>query len=311
MRILILAVLLTSSILYAKINTVVSILPQQTFVKAIGGDKVNITLMVQPGNSPHTYEPRPSQMKEISQADLYLSIGVEFEKVWLDKFKNQNQNMKIVNISKGIKRIAMKKHSHGHEENHEHEAHHDKEEHHEHEAHHDKEAHHEHEAHHENHSKDPHIWTSPKNVKVIAHNIYKSFIQLDYKNKDYYKTNLENFLEYVNNVDKKIKSILKQPNKKFMVFHPSWGYFSKDYKLVQIPIEIEGKNPKPKELIHIISEAREENISAIFISPEFSNLIAKQIANELKIPVIKISPLNKNWGENLENFANAIANNKG
>ena len=305
MRILILAVLLTSSILYAKINTVVSILPQQTFVKAIGGDKVNITLMVQPGNSPHTYEPRPSQMKEISQADLYLSIGVEFEKVWLDKFKNQNQNMKIVDISKGIKRIAMKKHSHGHEE------HHDKKEDHEHETHHDKEEHHEHEAHHENHSKDPHIWTSPKNVKVIAHNIYKSFIQLDYKNKDYYKTNLENFLEYVNNVDKKIKSILKQPNKKFMVFHPSWGYFSKDYKLVQIPIEIEGKNPKPKELIHIISEAREENISAIFISPEFSNLIAKQIANELKIPVIKISPLNKNWGENLENFANAIANNKG
>ena len=77
-------------------NTVVSILPQQTFVKAIGGDKVNVSLMVRPGNSPHTYEPKPSQMIEIAKADLYFAIDVEFEHVWLPKFKNLNPKTGII-----------------------------------------------------------------------------------------------------------------------------------------------------------------------------------------------------------------------
>jgi len=280
MKKIILALIFISSLLNAKINTVVSIVPQQTFTQAIGGDKVNITLMVKPGNSPHTYEPKPSQMKEIAQADVYFSMGVEFEDVWLDRFKNQNHNMKVIDISKGISRIDIEKHNHGED----------------------------HAKHDEDEAKDPHIWTSPKNVKAIAQTIYKAFVQLDYKNKEYYKANLDKFLLHVDSVDKNIKNILNHENKKFMVFHPSWGYFAKEYNLQQIPIEIEGKNPKPKELIHLIEEAKEEQISAIFTSPEFSDTIAKQIANELKIPVIKISPLAKNWADNLIIFANAIAN---
>ena len=283
MKKLVLALLFVSSLLNAKINTVVSIVPQQTFTQAIGGDKVNITLMVKPGNSPHTYEPKPSQMKEISQADIYFSIGVEFEEAWLDRFKNQNRNMKIIDISKGINKIDIQEHSHGQEQSH-------------------KKEHHDHDE------KDPHIWTSPKNVKIIAQNIYKAFVEIDNKNKEYYKANLDKFLLHVNTVDKKLKSILNQPNKRFMVFHPSWGYFAKEYNLIQIPIEVEGKNPKPKELIHLIEEAKEEKVSAIFTAPEFSDAIAKQIANELQIPVIKISPLSKNWTETLETLAKAIAN---
>ena len=82
--------LFLNTFILANINAVVSILPEKTFVKAIGGDKVNISLMVLPGNSPHTYEPKPSQMKDVAKADLYFAIGVEFENVWLDKFKSLN-----------------------------------------------------------------------------------------------------------------------------------------------------------------------------------------------------------------------------
>lgn len=291
MKKIILAMIFISSLMHAKINTVVSIVPQQTFTQAIGGDKVNVTLMVTPGNSPHTYEPKPSQMKEIAQADVYFSMGVEFEDVWLDKFKNQNQNMKVMDISKGIQRIVMQKHSHHDEE--------DSHENHEHKDSHD---------HHKEGKKDPHVWTSTVNVKIMAQNIYESLVVLDSGNKEYYKANLDKFLLELSTLDTKIKSILNQSGKKFMIFHPAWGYFARDYNLIQIPIEIEGKNPKPKELIHLIEEAKEEKINAIFTSPEFSDTIAKQIANELKIPVIKISPLAKNWADNLVIFANAIAN---
>lgn len=100
-----------TTLVYAKVNVVVSILPQKAFLESIGGGKVDITLMVKPGNSPHTYEPKPSQMKDISKADLYLSIGIEFEKVWLDKFSNQNKDMKVVDISSGIEKINKNPHT--------------------------------------------------------------------------------------------------------------------------------------------------------------------------------------------------------
>lgn len=292
----ILLLLSLSGFLYANINAVVSILPQQAFLKAIGGDKVNISLMVRPGNSPHTYEPKSSQMKAISQADIYFSIDVEFEKVWLNKFSNINKNMKIVDISAGIEKIDMQKHSHHHGE-------HDNEE----------SKHNEHEDEHEHKeeiSKDPHVWLSPNNVKRIANNIYQALIQMDRKNTKYYEQNYKEFIEKIYDTNNQIKDILSNTPKhsKFMVFHPAWGYFARDYNLEQLAIEVEGKKPKPKTITYIIEEAKEEDVKAIFTAPEFSDKVAKMIANELNIKVIKISPLNPKWSENLIKLAKAIAN---
>jgi len=264
------------------INAVVSVLPQQIFLKAIGGDKINIALMVKPGSSPHTYEPKPSQMRYISKADVYFSIDVEFEKSWLPRFQNQNHNMKIVNLSHGIKKNHITKHGHEHE--------------------------HSHKSQHE--SLDPHIWTSPKNVKIIAKTIYDTLAKLDHKNQKYFKTNYDKFLNHIDDTDKQIKKILINTPKdtKFMVFHPAWGYFARDYNLIQLPIEVEGKNPKPRQIASLIKEAREEKITAILTAPEFSTKIATQIAKELNIKVIKITPLNPKWSDNLINLANTIKN---
>ena len=98
-----------------------------------------------------------------------------------------------------------------------------------------------------------------------------------------------------------------EDTRRFMVFHPSWGYFAQAYNLEQIAVEVEGKEPKPKELIHLLKEAKEEKVKAIFTQPEFSDTVAKIIAKELQIPVVKVSPLAPNWSENLINIAKAIA----
>ncbi len=264
------------SFLYANINTIVSIVPEKSFLREIGGDKVDITIMVQPGASPHTYEPKASQMKSISKADIYFSIGVEFEKVWLKKFYNQNRKMKIVDLTKGVKKFPISKNSKG------------------------------------ANSLDPHIWLNPENVKIIAKNIYQALIEEDKENRDYYYKNYQKFLKKISLTDKKIREILKNVKKssKFMVFHPAWGYFARAYNLQQIAIEQEGKNPKPKQVTNLIKEAKREKVKAIFTAPEFSDKIAKQIAKEVGVPVIKVSPLNPNWSENLENLAKAIANKK-
>ncbi len=288
--------LFSITVAYANVNVVVSILPQQTFVKAIGADKVDVSLMVKPGNSPHSYEPKPSQMKDIAKADLYFAIDVEFEKVWLPKFAAQNKKMKIIDLDEGINKIAIAKHSHDDEHKEEH-----ADEHQEHD---------EHDDHDDHEGLDPHIWTSPSNVKIIAKNIYNALVAQDSVNKEYYKTNYEKFLEYIKETDKQIKKILVdvESGSKFMVFHPAWGYFARDYGLVQLAIEAGGKNPKPKQVAHLIDEAKEEEVKAVFTAPEFSDKVAKQIASEVGVKVIKVSPLNPKWGENLINLAKAIAN---
>lgn len=299
--------LLVINFVYAQTNIVVSIVPQQTFVEKIGGEKVKVIAMVPPGSNPHSYEPKPSQMIHISKADIYFPIGFGFEKTWLDKFANQNKNMKFVEMTKDVERIMMKKHKHKVDaKNHKNEEHHAKHDNHDHDN--DK---YDKDKEKSKYKKDPHTWTSPKNVKIMAKNIYDTLVKFDSVNKEYYLKNYNAFLYEINQTDKKIKEIFSDipKNSKFMVFHPAWGYFSKDYDLVQFAVEIEGKDPKPKILQKIIDEAREENIKAIITQKEFSEKSAKVIADELKIKVIKETPLASNWSENLIHMAKTIANN--
>lgn len=272
------------SLAYAKPNIVVSIPPQKTFVQKIAKDKAEITVMVEPGNSPHSYEPKPSQMVSISKADLYFSIGVEFEEVWLDRFTSQNPKLKIANMNHEVPKIPMTAHQH-------------------------KSAHHTPQHHHRD-TTDPHTWTSPKNVAIMAKNIYQTLAQIDPENEPFYKSNLDIFIKEIQNTDAQIKNALKEvkPKSKFMVFHPSWGYFAHEYDLVQLAVEIEGKNPKPKEIIDIIKEAKEEKVRVIFAQPEFSDKSAQIIAKETNTLVKKISPLDPDWSENLINIAHEIAN---
>jgi zinc transport system substrate-binding protein len=290
-RLFLSASLIIAPSLYAKINTIVSIVPQKNFVEAIGGELVNVSVMVLPGNSPHSYEPKPSQMKELNDAKLYFAIGVEFEHAWLKRFSNQNKNMQIIDTTKGIEKIAMAEHHHD-EDEHDHKGH----------------QHDEHD-HDEAESKDPHVWTSPSNIRVIAKNTLDALVSADVSNKTIYEANYHAFMQKINNVDNTIREILKNTPKesKFMVFHPAFGYFANEYNLVQIAVEVEGKEPKPSALAELIKEAKEENIKAIFTQPEFSDKSAKIIADELKIKVIKVSPLNPKWDENLINLAKAIA----
>ena len=275
--------LLSTTYIFSNINAVVSILPEQTFVKAIGGDKVNVSLMVQPGNSPHTYEPKPSQMIDIAKAHLYFAIDVEFEDVWLPKFQNLNPKMQVIDLADNITKMQM-------QEKHE-------------------EVRDEHHSEHEHEGEDPHIWTAPANVKIIAQNIYNALKKEDPENTNYYKRNLDIFLASIDETDRQITHIFSslEDERRFMVFHPSWGYFAKAYNLEQIAVEVEGKEPKPKELIHLLKEAIEEKVKAIFTQPEFSDTVAKIIAKELQIPVVKVSPLAPNWSENLINISKAIA----
>lgn len=281
-----------SIITFAK-EVTVSISAQKYFVEKITANKINVNVMVKPGFSPATYEPKVSQMRKLSNSEIYFSIGVPFENVWLERFKTANKKMLIVDTSKGIQKQEIEEHEHHEEESKEEHSNHEKEENHD-----------EH-----NHSGlDPHIWLDPILVKVQAKNIYEGIVKIDKENESFYKENYEKFITELDDLNIKLKTILEPyENKAFMVFHPSWGYFAKRYNLEQIAIEVQGKKPKPAQLVELVHEAKKHNIRIVFVSPQFSQHTAKTISNSIKANVAVINPLALTWDENLIQVAEDIA----
>ena len=273
----------------SKQELTVSISPQKYFVQKIVKDKFDINVMVKPGASPHTYEPKSSQMKSLSNSKIYFYTGVSFENAWLDKFKLSAKNTIFVDTAVGIEKLAMEEHSHEGEEHDEHKD----------EAKHD----------HENEALDPHIWLDPILVKIQAKNIYDAIVKIDSQNSDFYKTNYEEFLKELDLLNNELETILKPyENRAFMVFHPSWGYFAKRYNLEQISVEVEGKEPKPNELVELIKDAKIHDIKIVFVSPQFSQKTAKTISSSINAKVVSIDALDENWASSILSTAKEIAN---
>ncbi len=276
-----------------KISVVVSILPLANFVKNIGRDKVEVSVMIPPGASPHTYEPTPSQLKKISKAQLYIKVGsgIEFERIWMNKLIAINPNMVVCDSSAGIplRKMSCRIHKHIKKAN-------------------KKETGSKSKQYSHNKHNDPHIWLSPVNAEIMAQNIKNALIKIDPKNKDFYSKNAQKFISKLKNLDKQLKQILsKMKNKSFIVIHPAWGYFADHYGLKQIPVKIEGKQPSAKEVINIIQTAKKQKIKAVFASPQFSPKTAKTIAENIKGKVIIINPLGENYIDNLYQTANVLA----
>ena len=260
-----------------KLNVAASILPQKYFIKKIGGDRVNVSVMVLPGANPATYEPKPRQMVNLAQAEIYFAIGVPFEANWLPKFSKTNPDMTIVATQSGITKIPMKAGGHRH-----HETEHD----------------------HETISagaKDPHIWLSPPLVMVQAKNILDGLVKADPESRMAYQANYKAFLDELKSLDMEIRRIFQATgqNARFMVYHPSWGYFAQSYGLEQIPIELEGKKPSPRKLLQLIKEARKDGIKVIFVQPQFSEKSAETIAGAIGGKIIFADPLAEEWKNNL------------
>lgn len=230
--------------------------------------------MVGPGESPHSYEPKARQMTALSKSVVYFKIGMEFEDAWMERITSANPDMLIVDLSDNITRIPANDGSHDGEE------HHDIEE------------------------MDPHIWTSPAISSDIAKEIYSTLLEIDPQHMDDYRANLDELLGDVDQLQEEISTSLSGiETDKFIVFHPGWGYFAREFGLEQIPIEIGGSEPSASELARLIDTAKKENIRVIFAQPEFSTQSADYIASEIGGRVILISPLAENWLENLRQVA--------
>ncbi len=261
----------------------VSILPQAYFVQSIASDRVQVEVMVGPGQSPATYEPTPKQMARLGQAKLYFSVDVPFERIWLDKIKQTNPQMKVVDTADGIPRLTMQDHLHDHEP-----------------------LHNDHDV--AEQLKDPHIWLSPRLAKIQARSICDALKSTDPDYADHYEQGLVQFHDELDRLDTRIRErLIHLKSRKFLVFHPSWGYFAREYGMQQIPIEIEGKKPSARELTQIIELARKHEIKVIFVQQQFSKSQAETVAGAIDGRVLSIDPLAGDYMANLELVAQTLA----
>jgi zinc transport system substrate-binding protein len=268
----------------------VSIVPQQYFVQQIGGNRVAISVMVPPGADPHSYEPKPQQMVRLATARIYFAVGVSFENAWLPKIAAINSHMLIVHTDEGITKLPMVAHLHEQAEAPAAQSAAEK----------SREAH-DHEI------LDPHIWLSPLLVKIQARHIFEALATVDPAGRAIYEANYERFEGQIDTLDADLRRILAgKQGLQFMVFHPSWGYFAHTYGLEQVPIEIEGKQPKAAQLAELIQHARERGIRVIFVQPQFSTSSAEVVARAIDGKVIAVDPLALDWAANLRAVAKAF-----
>jgi zinc transport system substrate-binding protein len=262
----------------APIEVFVSILPQKYFVERVGGKHVAVSVMVGPGQSPETYEPTPNHLARLAKAHIYFGIGVEFEDVWIKRIAAANPSMRIIDMRGGIPPRELERSEGTRAPAAQPEL------------------------------ADPHVWTSPPLVKIMAANIRDTLSQLDPAHRVAYGANYEAFAADLDRLDHDIRVLLENVStRNFMVFHPAWGYFADTYGLKQIPIEAGGKEPGARTLAQVIDIGRRERVKVIFVQAQFSRRSAETIAQAIGARVVAVDPLAEDYMNNLRRVAREFA----
>jgi len=252
----------------------VSVPPQAYFVERIGGERVEVHVLVPPGTSPATYEPSPRQMVALGRSRLYVEVGHPdflFEQRHLETLLKGNTQVVTVDMAAGTGTFCQDEQ--GRELD-----------------------------------GDPHIWLSPRLMRTAAANIAAELVRLDPEGAPYYRQNLESLLSDIERLDLELRQLLSGlQGRRFMVFHPAWSHFACEYGLRQMAIESGGKEPGPAQLVATIEEARREGIRVVFAQKGFSDRSARVIAAELDARVEELDPLAHDWLENLRFSAERIA----
>jgi len=339
---LLLAVTAIAGSALAAPSAFVTITPQKYFVDKISGGKVPVSVMVEAGANPHAYEPKPRQMAELGKASIYFTIGDSFDQTWLSRIVSANPGITVVHTAEGIEKIPMtdghdhESHSkagdahkhkdaghkhdgdaHGHKDaghKHEGDTHGHKDAGHKHEGdtHGHKDAGHKHEGDthgHDHGTLDPHIWLDPALVKIQAAHIRDGLSTVDPDGVQEYAANAAAFMQELDELDSELRtilSVLPEDRRTFLVFHPSWGYFAKAYGLKQASIEVEGKEPSPRDMARIIALGKETGAKVVFVQPQFSEKSASVIAKQIGAQIVRLDPLAADWSENLRKAAHAF-----
>ncbi len=241
-----------------RIKVVASFYPVYDFARNIGGDRIEVTTLIPSGVEPHEFEPTASDIRKLSEADVFLYNGAGMEP-WSESIVKgvERKNLIVADTSAGIPLLS----SQGHEE-------------------HDGDG----EGHAHAGAFDPHFWLDPVLAKAQVNNIRDALIEADPEGKAYYENNAASYNARLDSLDNEIRTTMSNCTKhEILVTHATLGYFCKRYGCNQIAINgVDPEaEPSPSDLAAIIDQAKEKNVSVVFfesmIDPRSAQTIAKEI----------------------------------
>lgn len=264
----------------AKLSVFTSILPQKFFVSQLAGDLADVEVLVGPDMSPHTYEPLPQQMSRLSKARLFFTIGVPFEKALEKRLADVCPNLKIVATTSGINFRQMESYDHRHTDA----------------------------CTHGEGQPDPHVWLDPDQVIIQAGNMAIALKEAIPEAATTIDARLASFTSRIKLLSEELTTTLAPvKGQTMLVFHPAFGYFARRFGLIQQSIEIEGKEPGPRQLVELIRKCRAEGIHIIFVQKQFPVVAARTIAEAIDGAVVQIDPLAEDYFANLKSIAETVA----
>lgn len=253
-----------------KLTVAVSIIPVEGIVKAICGELADVVTMIPSGSSPETYEPTPRQMVEFSDADVYFAIGVPSEDAVLGKLP---ESVSLVRLDEACTERFGNLTLDG--------------------------------------GRDPHIWLSARRVSYMADKICEYMVSADAEHAGIYRANTEAYKTSLKEADEYVRSALEGiRSREFVVFHPAFNYFAKEYDLTMYALEEGGKEATAKHLAEMVDFANERGIKAVFYQAEVDSRQAKAFADEIGGKTVMLSPLDENIVDNLKKMADIFAQTK-
>lgn len=244
----------------SKMLVAASIAPLADFSRQVGGDLVEVELLVPPGSNPHTYQIEPAQMETLSKASVLILNGVGLE-FWSRNAIDaaDNRDLVVATTADGIEIEDHGDHAHGEMGN-------------------------------------PHVWLDPLNAIHQVEKIRDAFIEADPTNSTAYRARADRYIAELKQLDKHIRSEVAQfKSKSFVSFHPTWVYFAHRYGLVEAATieESPGREPSPKVIRNAIDVARRLNAKAVFTEPQMSPKAAQVVAEEAGAKVLLLDAFGK------------------
>jgi zinc transport system substrate-binding protein len=268
----------------SKVKVFVGILPIAYFVERVGAPYVEVSVLVGPGQDPHTFDPTPKLVRKLAEAQVLFKLGFPFEETLSKKIAASFKNLRIVDLQQGIQLRAMtdeEEHSHGH-------------------GHKGKHAH-------TSAEMDPHTWLDPRLAKTQAKTIADTLIQIDPDHREDYEKNLKELQADLDTVHERLANVLAPlKGKSFYVFHPAYGYFGETYGLKQIAIQLGGKEPTPRQLARLIESAKGDGVRVVFVQPQFSKKSSDNLAKAINGAVVPLDDLAGDYLKNLLEMAAKI-----
>lgn len=239
-----------------RIQVAVSITPQKAFVDQVGKEFVNVTTIIKPGHSPANYEPSLREIAELNQVDVYFAIGVPAE---VGNIIPELEDLNIVHLEALVREeYPDREFAPG--------------------------------------SRDPHIWLSIKRVKVMVDEIANELARLDPDNSDYYYDNASDYNSSLDELDSDLETLfIDKTMRKFIVFHPSYGYFADEYNLEMYALEEDGKEPTAPHLQAMIDLANDYNIRVVFHQAEIDSRQVISFVEEINGVTVELDPLSYDY----------------